>query len=644
MRSLICLLLLFSSLPLFAAGTGYADTFSFSKISDFTLTNIRLLENGSATLAYATESLYEAEEMVWSIAAHSDGILVGAGLTASLIFVDEKGSGVVYSDENFLLFSEIASIDGDVFAAPFPSGGILQLNDDFEVIQTFECESDYIWDIVESDNGFYALCGNPASLYEYDGKSFEEKESFEDFDNLITGTLFENKLYFAADEILFSYDGASTEAVNEFSTEIIDMEVLDGKLFLITSSRDTAAISGRASEKNQVMDSYSADAIADGQYSMSKLYRIYENGLTEELFSQTGMKFLALSVLNQNLVIGTDKDGGYFEIASDGTEIAFTALGEGKFVKMMNSGGSVFALTAYPDTLIEISSDFAKSGSLTSSVFELENLSTLGEPYVQSELFSGTSVDFFCRGGKIENESYFSDWTDAEDAAGELSVNYFQYRVELSSSGSYSPVVKSVSYPYLSENLPPHIASIDSSYGTGSLSVKWTATDENDDDLLFDVFLSYNSSSWISFSETPLSNSLISLPYQAFPSGAYRVKVVASDEMDNPTGESLSDSLISGTFRLDNEAPAISDLADYSEDGITTLRFTAMDDYLPLHSAVYCINGGSWQTIYPTDGILDGTIETFELSLEVSEATIVQFKVSDAFGNASTKGILLNFD
>ena len=63
---------------------------------------------------------------------------------------------------------------------------------------------------------------------------------------------------------------------------------------------------------------------------------------------------------------------------------------------------------------------------------------------------------------------------------------------------------------------------------------------------------------------------------RGMPEGRYRVRVVATDALDNPDGAGLEDARVSQTFLVDNGRPTVTGVTADRRDGGWRLEFAAM--------------------------------------------------------------------
>jgi hypothetical protein len=205
-----------------------------------------------------------------------------------------------------------------------------------------------------------------------------------------------------------------------------------------------------------------------------------------------------------------------------------------------------------------------------------------------------------------------------------------------------------VALSYRTFNLAPEIARVDvpdlsAADGTvrqTRLNLRWDATDPNDDELNFAVFVRKEGwPDWIRLNEDPLTERTYGWDTTAFPSGLYRVRVVATDRPSNTPDDALSRERESVNFLVDHDSPRVG-LAAKDRGAAITLS----DDLTRITKAEYAVDGGPWTPIFPDDGIFDSEREQITLSLPelAAGAHVLMVKATDAAGNVGTGDLLLS--
>lgn len=625
------------TVSLFAVSTKYLGKISFTNIREITFSNVTFVDDGTLELARRTTTLYSSDALLWSFAKTADGFLVGTGDTASLIRIGSRGEEKVFSMTNFMMFSDIETAGDKIWLAAIPQATVFRLDSAYRVEQTFTLSNRYVWDLVPSGGSVYALTGSPAAVYRIDSRSVELLVTLSNDDNLLKGEMFAGDLYFCGDTTLYKWNGTRLSALASFDTTIADFAITGGAIFVATASRDAASVSGRPNEQNQAVTTR-PDAGRTGVFDKSALYKVNFTGTVEKVFETSDAKFLALSAIAGNLIVGVQKDGGYYEISPDGSRKAFTSLGSGKFVAMTQDGDSVYAVMTSPSRIVRIDREYAHEGYAVSQVFDLKNVSKFGNPILVTENFPGCSLEMSARSSVVRDDSCWTPWQVVSPASRPDPGRFYQYRVTLRSSGQSTPRLTDIAVPYVELNLAPHIKSVTYTPNAGYMNVKWDTDDANRDQLRFDVYLSREGGEWVRLNRQPLDVTSFNIYYQSFPSGHYRLKLTVSDAVANPASEGLTGYLTGDTFLIDNDPPVITGFDCAAASGKVSVTFSANDALSPILAADYTVNGTDWIKLLPKDQIYDSSSEQFEFRTPVVVPAFVQVRVTDISGNSAVAG------
>src|SRR5262249_3641053 len=138
--------------------------------------------------------------------------------------------------------------------------------------------------------------------------------------------------------------------------------------------------------------------------------------------------------------------------------------------------------------------------------------------------------------------------------------------------------------------------------------------------------------------EEPIRERSFAWDTTGFPSGSYRVKVLASDRPSNSADEALSRDRESLSFLVDHEPPRVR-IAIKPGGASVVLQ----DDLTRIVKAESATDGGPWTPIFPDDGLFDSLREVITLSLpDLKPGThLLMVKATDAAGNVSTGDALL---
>jgi hypothetical protein len=463
-----------------------------------------------------------------------------------------------------------------------------------------------------------------------------------------------------------------------------------GSSLLITMAPASAASSGGQNPAGPVPTTPSTipltsfPAPGGGAGAGSDVYRIAADGSPLRLWSSHEDIVYALAFdSHDQLLAGTGNRGHVFAIqhpdefsdllkapASQVTSFA-KAPGGGLYAASSNLG-KIFVLGPAPE----------KEGTYQSDVFDAKIFSRWG----RADFRGAGNVDLLARSGNVDNpDRNWSPWkqVDLKNGAemGIPAARYAQWKAVLH-AGSTKPAVDTVTLNYLPKNIAPEIddvsvqmgvryqplskstgltlgtdlsgssgshfeSPVPSTHDRDSIGVKWSAHDENDDQLVYSVYYrGEGDSRWLLLKDD-LSDKAYSFDASLLPDGGYTVKVVASDAPSHSPGEALTASRESRRFEVDTTPPRIEDLGATMDGTQIHVHFRAADGFSTIKRAEYSIDAGDWKYVEPVGQISDAKTESYDFKapLENPKDTapehVVVVRVYDRYDNmAAAKTVL----
>jgi hypothetical protein len=161
-----------------------------------------------------------------------------------------------------------------------------------------------------------------------------------------------------------------------------------------------------------------------------------------------------------------------------------------------------------------------------------------------------------------------------------------------------------------------------------AITVRWSAHDENGDDLIYSLYLRGDGESVWRLLKDNIEDKAYSFDATMIPDGGYQVRVVASDAPSHTPADALTGEKISDRVLVDTTAPAIKELkavrATSCDDARCSNRivvdFDAEDAVSPIAHAEYSLDAGPWQYIEPVGKISDSRSEHYSLSITLDAA------------------------
>jgi hypothetical protein len=178
--------------------------------------------------------------------------------------------------------------------------------------------------------------------------------------------------------------------------------------------------------------------------------------------------------------------------------------------------------------------------------------------------------------------------------------------------------------------------------------VKWSAHDENDDQLVYSIYYRGDGETrWLLLKDN-LTDKAYSFDASLLPDGGYIVKVVASDGPSHSPGEALTASKESRRFEVDTTPPRIENLSASVEGGQIHVTFRAGDGFSAIKRAEYSVDAGEWKYVEPIGRLSDAKTENYDFKVTPENAQdaaalehVVVVRVYDRYDNMGAAKTLI---
>jgi sugar lactone lactonase YvrE len=420
----------------------------------------------------------------------------------------------------------------------------------------------------------------------------------------------------------------------------------------------------------------------------SEIYQIAPDGSPQRLWSSREEVVYGLSLDAQgHLLAATGNHGKIFQIngpnqftdlvkasATQVTALAKSPTG-GVYAATSNLG-KVFLLGGTPDALGEYESD----------VFDAKIFSRWG----RAEVRGRGAFDLLARSGNVDNpDRNWSPWKKVDFAKGGAldvpAARFVQWKAVMK-AGNPGALIESVVLNYLPKNVAPVVEDIvvqtgarfnpmpkstieTVNIGSGpaqrfdatvpavkdrnSVAVRWTAHDDNDDDLVYSIYYRGDAEKEWKLLKSDLDDKYYSFDASLLPDGGYTFKVIASDAPSHSPEDALSASKESPRFEIDTTPPQVQNLNAAVDANALHITFRAVDGFSVIKRAEYSIDAGDWQFVEPVGGLSDYRVENYDFSVPLPPAKsdadaaknagehVVVVRVSDRYDNlASAKYVV----
>ncbi len=440
-----------------------------------------------------------------------------------------------------------------------------------------------------------------------------------------------------------------------------------------------------SSQSTPLLSASNFPAPGVGASGGSEIYRISPDGAPSRWWSSHEDLVYALSFdHNGRLLAGTGNRGHIFAIngVDDYTDLvkasttqvtAFAPAPDGGLYASGSNLGKVFLLG--PAT--------AADGNYESDVFDAHIFSKWGRATIRG---SG-NVELSARSGNVDNpDRNWSRWALVDVSTdSELKVppaRFVQWKAMLH-AGNTAPRVDEVVLNYLPKNVAPEIDEVVVQPGfrfqaiahassievatpglshseapppavkdKDSVGIRWSAHDDNDDQLVYQVYYRGDGESRWLLLKNNLTDRFYSFDSSLLPDGGYTVKVIASDAPSHSPGDSLQAERLSSRFEIDSTSPVIEGLTATPDGKGIHVRFHANDAFSTVKRAEYSIDGRDWQFVEPVGQLSDSKSEEYDFrvpaqhdetpaSNAVGEDHVVVVRVYDRYDNLATAKTLI---
>lgn len=433
----------------------------------------------------------------------------------------------------------------------------------------------------------------------------------------------------------------------------------------------------------------------------SDIYRLAPDGYPTTLWSTPSDLVYSLSFDPQGrLLVGTGNEGKVIAVESPVLSTNLAQASSQQVTALLRAAdGAVYLGTANPGKLFALGPELESEGTFESDVHDAELFSQWGRISWRSRTPAPPgSVTLYTRSGNTSDPmKNWSAWSEAYTEPDGVRITsppgrFIQWKTVLRAVDSRTPGLSGVAIAYLRRNAAPVVEKItvqppgvavrplpqppaqsqpaqldvppptarQSRNGAPNFgqpgaqgqriepppqgvndpaarSVIWSADDENDDTLVYDIYYRGEGETRWKLMKDDVSEKFYTWDAATLPDGAYYIRVVASDAASNPPEQVLKGENVSDRFEVDNTPPRLEELAATTRSRAAEVSFTARDSYSSLKRAEYSVNAGEWKPIFPQGGTTDAREHRYLFRLEAlepGESTVV-VRVYDRFDNSA---------
>jgi hypothetical protein len=398
---------------------------------------------------------------------------------------------------------------------------------------------------------------------------------------------------------------------------------------------------------------------ATGSSGGSEIYRIAPDGSPQRMWSSKDEVAYSLALdAGGRLLAATGNHGKVFAITAPGqfTDLVQASANQVTALAKSPTGG-VYAATSNLGKVFLLGGSPDAQGEYESDIFDAKIFSRWGRVEVRGQ----GAFDLYARSGNVDNpDRNWSPWSKVDFAqGGTLAVppaRFVQWKAVLK-AGNPAPEIDSVLLNYLPKNVAPEITDFTVQPGArfnpvpkppienvtiapantpavpkfdvpvpavkdkNSVALRWTATDANDDDLVYALYYRGDRETQWKLLKDNIDDSFYSFDASLLPDGGYVFRLIASDAPSHSPEEALTSSRTSERVEIDTTPPQVQNLNAAVDNNALHITFRAVDGFSVIKRAEYSIDAGPWQYVEPIGGLSDYRVENYDFSAPLPART-----------------------
>lgn len=682
LTTLLCLAI---ALPALAGATRSFVLDSGSTLSEGKLEGTAVESDGSITRGIGTRRIeLPGTAVARSLLVLPDGnAYVGTGNDGK-IYVLKSGAASVFAETKQLLVSALATDGrGTLFAGTLPKGKIFAIDSAGKMRElSTPAGAEDIWSLVydQKQKTLFAATGPEGKVFAIDAAGKAEVYYDSEAGHVMALALdADGTLYAGTSDqaLLLRLRGAGrAEVVYDFDgNEVTAIDVKNGELAVGANLFPRSGGAGGGNNKppgapagDQSSPQATAQpapmplpAQANPQVGKGQLFVIDRSGRADKLFTADEGHITTVEWGEDGAIYcGTGKEGHIHRVNRDHSHALWVDVDERQVLAQKLMDKHPMFIASDGAAIYEVLSGPAQKPMWTSKVLDANVTSRFGQL-----TFRGRGkASLQTRTGNTEKpDTSWSEWSSPLTAAGPIkspAARFLQVRVVLDTQAesviyaieafylqqNQAAIVTDVSVepPARNKERPARGATPAAQAGNSSAyKVKWKTDNADGDALRFRIYYKDEQSSvWRSMLREGdvVTGTEQSWDTDGIPDGYYRVRVEASDELDNPAGFTEKNVGESEPLLVDNSPPAIEGLK--VEKG--SVVGTARDNLGPINKLEYTADGLDWKPMFPKDDLFDTAVEPFALPLSLlpkgNRAVVI--RTSDARGNSTSAELVVD--
>ncbi|HEX2677684.1 MAG TPA: hypothetical protein VHM19_13625, partial [Polyangiales bacterium] len=391
------------------------------------------------------------------------------------------------------------------------------------------------------------------------------------------------------------------------------------------------------------------------QAGKGQLYHVDRNGRAERLFTADEGHITTVEWgADGAIYAGTGKEGHIHRVQLDHEHSVWADVDERQVLAQKLGGTHPMFVTGDGAAIYEVLTGPSQKPTWTSKVLDANVPARFGQLTWRGD----GKVALQTRSGNTEKpDTTWSEWSSPLTAAGPIrspQARFLQVRALLDTQAP--SVIYAIEAFYLPANQTAVVTEVTvepprpktdknnrTQSGGTAYKIKWKTDNADGDALRFRIeYALEHESVWRALlrENEIVTGSEQSWETDGIPDGHYRVRVEASDELDNPAGIAQKHAALSEPILVDNHPPHVDELR-VDKGRITGV---ARDNLGPVSKLEYTVDGLDWRLLSAEDDLLDTASERFVLPLSLlpkgNHAVVI--RASDARANTGSAEIVVD--
>lgn len=628
---------------------------------------ISIAADGALELAPALVDLASLEaERVWSMAFNPQGgLYVGTGDSGRLFAIDDEGqTELLFDSPELVLHALVVGPDGRLFAGSAPDGLIYALAAKGPAETLLQTGSHYVWDFALADGQLYAATGEPGRVLKIAKDGSHEVFFAPDDRHVMTLLAHGDRLYAGTADKgrIYEIDGEGR-----------------GRLLFESAQEE---IHNLVAGPNGDVFASALPAPSKGENSHpvpAAVYRVGAAGAVYPIWEDAQAELVNIAAAGEHLLLSTSNPAQLLRLTADGRRALVVQFEHFVASRLLFGPSGTLHLGGSQQAAVSIlPAESRRQGHFESAAKDFAIHARWGALKWRGNQPADTRITVQTRTGNSEEpDKTWSAWSEPLTESGQTITSpparFIQYRVEMESTrDGVTPRLSAIEIRGVQVNLEPRITELQTfpfrpqQSGNGGQSqgapqvgpgrrnnrpaqakslrlVRWQAQDPNEDELVYDLYLKGEDQRTWKLVEENIAQTSILWDTESMPEGQTRLKLVASDRLDNPASEQRRDERESVPFAIDNSPPTIELDAQTNADGVV-VEVAISDRISAVQKAYYTIDyAAEPHPIAPLDGVFDrrGEKARFVIAGLAAGEHVIVVRAIDALDNIGVGQIVV---